>query len=157
MSHFYWQLPLLSLYSLFVNLIFPYHNIRNSKINSYYIYAELISEKLTNHSYDEWLKLGFALASIGEDGREYFLKLSLGNPNYNDSEEAINKKFDGLLKDYNGEITLGTLFRIAGEYGYKRLEVIFWREYNNKIVIDQEKFSRFLIYPALCNSPLCLY
>ena len=112
---------------------------------------------MTNHSYDEWLKLGFALASIGEDGREYFLKLSLGNPNYNDSEEAINKKFDGLLKDYNGEITLGTLFSIAGEYGYKRLEVIFWREYNNKIVIDQEKFSRFLIYHALCNSPLCLY
>ncbi len=107
---------------------------------------EVLAEKLPNHSYEEWLSVGFALASIGETGREYFLKLSLDNPNYNDSEEELNKKFDGLLKDYNGEITLGSLFSIASEYGYKRLELIFWREYNCKIIIDQEKFNRFLIY-----------
>lgn len=107
---------------------------------------EVLAEKLPEHSYDEWLRLGFALASIGEDGRECFLRLSLANPNYSDSDEELNKKFDGLLKDYNGEITLGSLYSIASEYGYKRLEPEFWREDNNKIVIDQEKFSRFLIY-----------
>ncbi len=104
---------------------------------------EVLAEKLPNHSYDEWLKLGFALASVGEDGREFFLKLSLGNPNYSDSEEKLNAKFDGLLKDYNGEITLGSLFSIASGYGYKRLEPMFWYG-REKVMINQTKFLAFL-------------
>jgi hypothetical protein len=108
--------------------------------------VEYISKGLLDDSYDEWLRIGFALASIGEDGREHFLKISLANRNYNDSEENINKKYDGLLKDYNGKIGLGTLFNIAQKYGYKKREPIFWREGKNKIEIVQTKYLRFLEY-----------
>jgi hypothetical protein len=86
--------------------------------------ADFIKGAINN--YDDWMRLGFALASIGEDGREYFVKISTGNPKYSDSEADVNKKFDGLLKDYSGEITLGTFFEIAKSYGWEKPRKHFW-------------------------------
>ena len=80
--------------------------------------AEFLKGKVDN--YDDYLIIGFALASSGEEGREYFLLIGRDNPKYpEDTETALNKKFDGLLKDYRGDITIGTLFHIAIKYGWK--------------------------------------
>ncbi|MHB8853677.1 MAG: bifunctional DNA primase/polymerase [Ignavibacteriaceae bacterium] len=80
--------------------------------------AEFLSGGINN--YDDFLRIGFALASIGESGREFFLMIGKDNPKYpGDSEAALNKKFDGLLKDYRGDITLGSFFDIAKKYGFK--------------------------------------
>lgn len=77
---------------------------------------EFLKEKL--EGYEDWMNCGFALASLGEAGREYFIELS-DNPNYNDSLEDINSKFDNFIETRTGNITLATLFKIAQNYGYE--------------------------------------
>ncbi|KAF0154293.1 MAG: virulence-associated E family protein, partial [Ignavibacteria bacterium] len=80
--------------------------------------AEFLKGKINN--YDDFLRIGFSIASLCEDGREYFLLIGLDNPNYPaDTENVLNKKFDGFLKDYRGDVTLGSFFHIAGKYGWK--------------------------------------
>lgn len=86
-------------------------------------------------NYDDWLRIGFAFASLGEAGRKYFIEVSKDNPKYKDSESDINKKYDKFLKDYNGEITLGTFFEIAKNYGWERPRKHFWRIDNDKAKI----------------------
>lgn len=81
--------------------------------------AEFLKGKID--SYDDFLRIGFALASMGEEGREYFLIIGLDNPNYpEDTEAALNKKFGGFLKDYRGDVTLGSFFHLAGKNGWKQ-------------------------------------
>jgi hypothetical protein len=81
---------------------------------------EYLKEKI--EGYEDWMNCGFALASLGEAGREYFIELS-DNPNYNDSLEDINNKFDNFIETRTGEITLATFFKIAKNYGYEYPEL----------------------------------
>lgn len=62
-------------------------------------------------NYDSWYKIGLALASLGEDGRQYYHMLSSMNPKYRESQ--TDKKFDNLLRTRRGDISLGTFFEIA--------------------------------------------
>ena len=99
-------------------------NVKEEKNDSYdpkeiEAAIDVLAEKMKKDCYPEWMEIGFALASIGEAGRKYFLRLSLANKEYTDTEEEINKKFDGFLRDYDGRSTLGTLFFYAKKYGYK--------------------------------------
>lgn len=64
--------------------------------------------------YDNWLKVGFALASLGEDGRKFYHICSSQNEKY--SHDETDKKFDNLLKG-NGRITIATFFKICKDYG----------------------------------------
>ncbi len=77
--------------------------------------VEHLKEKIDN--YEDWTNCGFALASLGEEGRSYFHELS-SNSNYNDSPEEIDRKFDNLLATGSGVVAIATLFKIAIEYGY---------------------------------------
>lgn len=71
-------------------------------------------------SYDIWLKFCFACASLGEDGRPIFQKLSKGNPNYSDTEENIDKQFDICLKNYDSNKTkFSHIFTYAKALGWK--------------------------------------
>ncbi len=115
---------------------------------------DFLGMNLLNNCYDEWYKIGFALVTIGEEGRKYFLQLSLSNPNYHDSEFEINRKFDGLQKDYNGKITLGSLYHIAEKYGWEKPFVKFWYEENDKTKISKEFFKRFLEENGFCKLKL---
>ena len=70
-------------------------------------------------NYKEWNKLGFALASLGEKGRELFIRLSK-NIYWDTSIERINEEFDNCLKSYEPtRSNLGTLFKYAIERGFK--------------------------------------
>ena len=83
--------------------------------------SEYLKGKVDN--YDDYLRIGMALASLGEEGREYFLLIGKDNPKYpQDTEAELNKKFDGLLKDYRGDITIGSLLHLAGKYGWQQNE-----------------------------------
>ena len=105
--------------------------------------AEFIKGKVDN--YDDFLRIGFALASIGEDGREYFLLIGKDNPKYpEDTESALSKKFDGLLKDYRGDITLGSFFEIAKKYGYEFPKIRFWQIVDGKANIIRNTLIEFL-------------
>jgi len=118
---------------------------RKTPIDTKYVKdaAEFIKGKIDN--YDDYLRIGFALASIGEDGREYFLLIGKDNPKYpEDTESALNKKFDGLLKDYRGDITLGSLFEIAKKYGYEFPKIRFWQIVDGKANIIRNTLIEFL-------------
>lgn len=65
-------------------------------------------------TYDNWIKVGFALASLGESGRQFFHICSSQNSKYNHDE--TDRKFDNLLKG-NGCITIATFFKICKDYG----------------------------------------
>jgi replicative DNA helicase len=73
-------------------------------------------------SYNEWIRCGLALASLGEEGRKYFHTMSL-NPNFNDTLEEINQQYNELLENGTGEVKLATLFQIALDYGYEYPEL----------------------------------
>ena len=104
-----------------------------------------IGKNLPDGSYNEWVKCGFACASLGEAGYEYFELMSTCNPNYTDSINEVRGKFDSLIKDYDGRITLGTLFRIAELYGWRKPFLRFWDfDDKGKIKISRTKFKKFL-------------
>jgi len=65
--------------------------------------------------YNNWVKIGAALANqFGEDGREYFHRVSRFYPKY-DKNEADNQ-FTSCMQLEN--FTIGSFFYVAKEYGY---------------------------------------
>ena len=66
--------------------------------------------------YEEWIKLGFALADgLGEDGRELFHQLSSMNAEYN--YEECDKKYTSCMKGNGKGITIQTFFKMAKDAG----------------------------------------
>ncbi|MBL7471380.1 BT4734/BF3469 family protein [Robertkochia sediminum] len=69
-------------------------------------------------SYDNWMRIGFALhTELGEEGREYFHRISQFHHDYNES--SCENFYTELGLRNNGSITAGSLFHIAGEQGIK--------------------------------------
>jgi hypothetical protein len=63
-------------------------------------------------NYADWRDLGFALAdALGENGRDYYQRLSRFYPNYSASE--TDKQFSSCLKAHGHGITIKTLFYLA--------------------------------------------
>ncbi len=81
----------------------------------------LISQLRLSHAditagYNDWLKVGFALAKeFGESGRSYFHAISSLNPGYKMTE--CDAKYDECLKSDNGRTDIGTLFYLAKNQG----------------------------------------
>ena len=66
--------------------------------------------------YNQWLSLGFALSDyLGEDGREYFHRLSRFNQKYD--ERDTDKQYDNCLNARKDGITIGTFFYLAKKAG----------------------------------------
>ena len=73
---------------------------------------QLVASKIDiTKGYDNWLKIGFSLCELGEDGREPFHQISSVNKQYD--YDVTDEKYTSLLNDYDGSTTLGTLFFIA--------------------------------------------
>lgn len=68
---------------------------------------------LTN-DYADWLKLGFALAELGEAGRGYFHTISSQNQKYN--REQCDRKFSECLRTAS-RCGIGYFFNKCKEYG----------------------------------------
>ena len=70
---------------------------------------------ITN-GYNDWLKVGFALAgAFGESGRFYFHDISSIYSGY-DAREA-DKKYDECLRSESGRTDISTLFYLAKQAG----------------------------------------
>ena len=115
---------------------------------------EYLGTNLPGNCYEDWYRIGFGLVTIGEEGRGFFLKLSLSNPHYHDTEFEINKKFDELMGRFDGRITLGTVYHIAEKYGWKKPFVKFWFIENDKTKISKQNFKRFLEENGYCKLQL---
>jgi len=67
-------------------------------------------------TYDKWIRVGYALCtSFGNDGIDYFQRISAYYPNY--TTEETKKTYLRLLAHNDGGISLGTLVHFAREAG----------------------------------------
>ena len=64
--------------------------------------------------YQSWFTVGCAVASLGEQGRQFFHACSGQNPKYNRAE--TDKKFTNLLRT-GKRISIGSFFEICKDYG----------------------------------------
>lgn len=111
-----------------------------------------LSKNLPDGSYDDWVTIGFGLASLGITGENYFVKMSLANPNFKDSEAEIREKFAGLLNDYDGTTTIRSVYRIAENYGWSKPVIHFWyKDDREQVKISRPKFKRFLESEGYCK------
>ena len=65
--------------------------------------------------YENWLKITFACASLGEAAREPYHDICRFYPGY--TRQECDQKFDNCLRTGRGDITLGTLMQLAKEAG----------------------------------------
>lgn len=63
----------------------------------------------------QWVRIGFALATLGEAGRELFHRVSRFFPQYNETE--TNTQFSSFLRSGGNGVNLESLFAIAKEHG----------------------------------------
>lgn len=67
-------------------------------------------------NYNEWIKIGFSLAELGESGRDYFHRISAQcSSKYN--PDKCNKQFDNCLKTAS-RCGIGHFFKLCQEKGY---------------------------------------
>ena len=72
------------------------------------------------YTYDEWLRVGFAIANTFnyDLGKKYYLALSKLDQGKYDETACVEKLQECYMKG-NGEITLGTIVEMARKKGYK--------------------------------------
>ncbi|MAT59751.1 MAG: hypothetical protein CMF23_17395 [Ignavibacteriae bacterium] len=112
---------------------------------------DFLSKNLPDGSYDDWYKIGFGLVPLGEDGEKYFIEMSLKNPSYNDTEMELKKKYESLVKDYNGSVTIGTIYHIAEMLGWKKPIIKFWYHEKDRLKISRVRFKKFLESEGFCK------
>jgi hypothetical protein len=113
---------------------------------------------ITN-GYNEWLKVGFAIAgAFGESGRDFFHNISSLYSEYDVQE--TDKKYDECLRSENGRTDISTLFYLAKEAGvslpkreYKSLQVTKGHSDKNvpvSLSIDEgeEGMPRLPLFPS---------
>lgn len=66
-------------------------------------------------SYAQWRDIGFALAGLGEPGREYFHRVSRMHPSYDPAE--CDKQFQRCLDSKGSGITLATFYHYLKQAG----------------------------------------
>ena len=65
----------------------------------------------------DWRDIGFALSTLGEEGRSLFHRVSRFYPNYDPQE--TDEQFDSFLNGTGQGITLKSLFKIAKNHGVR--------------------------------------
>lgn len=90
--------------------------------------AQLITEELLSmganiaETYDDYLKLGFALShGLGDMGREIYHKLCAQSSKY--SEAACEKKWQECMTRHDGRTTIATFYKMAQDAGVNLSEV----------------------------------
>ena len=67
-------------------------------------------------TYSDWIRVGFALAhEFGEQGREYFHRVSQVHPNY--SREECEQQYTNCLKSNGSGVGIGTFFQMCKNEG----------------------------------------
>ena len=90
--------------------------------------------------YNDWLKVGFALAgALGEGGRQYFHQLSSMSSKYNQTE--CDKKYNNCLRSSGNGVNIETLYWMAGNAGINLSELA--REQLSNESINGQSFKSF--------------
>ena len=84
-------------------------------------HLELVAQRLAEAGrditadYADWINVTFACASVGEQAREAYHTICSLYPGY--KREDCDEKFTNCLKSGNGQVTLGTLMKMAQDAG----------------------------------------
>jgi len=91
-------------------------NLNIKRVKS--VVDQLIEHNINlTEDYEDWLNIGFSLCQLDESGRDFFHQISKISSKYEANE--VDAKYSSLLSNYNEEITLGTFFFLAEQYGVK--------------------------------------
>ena len=66
-------------------------------------------------SYEDWIAIGFSLATLGEGGRDYFHIVSRQSPKYKARE--TDQKFTSFLRSGSNGCSIGTFFYFCHQFG----------------------------------------
>lgn len=66
-------------------------------------------------NYEDWIAIGFSLATLGEAGREYFHIVSRQSPKYKPRE--TEQKFSSFLRSCSNGYSIGTFFYYCQRFG----------------------------------------
>lgn len=93
-----------------------YSNSEDDTLNKVASSVRQITETNTNitSNYDDWIKAGQALSSLGEEGREFYHAISAIDGRYRERE--TDNKFNSFLR-LTHSVGIGTFFHICQEYG----------------------------------------
>lgn len=91
----------------------------NSEDNTIRKVAQLVAEITETNTnitsnYDDWVKAGQALSSLGEEGREFYHAISAVDGRYR--EKQTDNKFNSFLR-LTHSVGIGTFFHLCQEYG----------------------------------------
>jgi hypothetical protein len=100
--------------------------------------------RLQKLGYNDWLACGFALAPLGELGRQFFQLLSNG-PNYTDSSKEIDQKFKNLVDNPEKHNDIETLYLVAAKYGFEIMSLAKQASPVSPISFDKELEDQFLL------------
>lgn len=67
------------------------------------------------HDYDDWLRICFAMSTLGEEGRPFFHRISAFNEKYD--AKLCDEKFDECVKNRSKVRTPNPFYTILGDYG----------------------------------------
>ena len=67
--------------------------------------------------YEDWIAIGFSLATLGESGREYFHIVSRQSPKYKPRE--TEQKFSSFLRSCSNGYSIGTFFYYCKRFGVR--------------------------------------
>ncbi len=95
---------------------YPHKTKNDELIRKMSSLVEYVEEHRINLAdmYHDWVKVGFALANLGESGRVLYHKVSKQSNKY--EEERCNKQFDTCLNSLNGDISIGTFYHLLDRY-----------------------------------------
>lgn len=94
--------------------------------------------------YNDWIACGFALAPLGEYGRQFFRILS-DNPNYKDRPAEIDSKFNDFVNSRDKYNELDTLYLIAAKYGFEPITIREADPPAEPMSFDRELEEQFLL------------
>ena len=93
-----------------------YSNSEDDTLSKVAQLVQQITDTETNitSNYDDWIKAGQALSSLGEEGREFYHAISAVDGRY--KERETDNKFNSFLR-LTHSVGIGTFFHICQEYG----------------------------------------
>lgn len=111
-----------------------------------------LGQNLPANCYEDWYRIGFGLVPLGAIGEEYFIEMSLASLYYQNTEIVVRKKFADLKEQYDGRLSLGTIYHIAEKYGWKKPVTVFWSvDEKAGVKINRTRFKRLLESEGFCK------
>jgi len=116
----------------------PLSNGRDNRTKVEELISKIQASRIDiTNGYDNWLKIGFALAEeFGESGRIYFHQVSQWHPEYNNRE--CDEQFKNCLKANGRGVSIASFYYICKVHGIQLNTCKAYQEFQKDRVLDNE-------------------